>query len=165
MSFTSKLLATAFVATLAVPAFADGLMIKDAYARSAFDGAKTGAAFMQIMNHSDEDDRLIGILSDVAQKIQLHTHVDMGEGVMKMMHVEDGFVIPAGGLHALSRGGDHVMLMGLTQKLIDGETVELTLVFENAGEVVVQVPVDRERQDDGAMMQGEMDHSDHGADK
>lgn len=165
MSFTSKLLVIPLAAVFAVPAFAADIMIKDAYARSAFDGAKTGAAFMQIMNPLDEDDRLIAVKSGVAKKIQLHTHKDMGEGVMKMMHVAEGFAIPAGGTRALSRGGDHVMLMGLTQKLIDGDAIELTLVFDKAGEIVVQVPVDRERQDHGAMKHEDMDHSDGSADK
>ena len=165
MSFNSKLWATVLAATFAVPAFAEGLMIKDAYARSAFDGAKTGAAFMQIMNHANEEDRLIAVRSDVAQKVQLHTHEDMGEGVMKMMHVPEGFAIPAGGTRALSRGGDHVMLMGLTRKLIDGGAIEMTLVFDKAGEIVVQIPVDRERQDHGVVTHGDMDHSEGSAGK
>ena len=66
---------------------------------------------------------------------------------------EDGFAVPAGGGHMLERGGDHVMLMGLTESLEDGESFPLTLVFEEAGEVVVEVPVDLTRQPE---------HGDHG---
>ncbi len=159
MSFTSKLLATAVAVTFAIPAFADGIMIQDAYARTAMKGGKSGAAFMQIMNHTGEDDRLIGAASDIAKKVELHTHKDMGEGVMKMVHVEEGFAIPAGGMHGLARGGDHVMFMGLTQDMIQGESVEVTLTFEKAGDIVVQIPVDLERQDHGGMKQGKMKHS------
>jgi copper(I)-binding protein len=158
MSFTTKLIAALAVTTLAIPAFADSIMIKDAYVRTAMKGAKSGAAFMQIMNHSDTDDRLVSVASEVAKKVELHTHMDMGEGVMKMMHVEEGFVIPAGGMHGLSRGGDHVMFMGLTKDMIQGESVEVTLTFEQAGNMVVQIPVDLERQDHGAMKHGNMDH-------
>lgn len=145
MSFTSKLITAAVLVTFALPAFADGIMIKDAYVRTAMKGAKSGAAFMQIMNHTDTDDRLIAAASDVAKKVELHTHKDMGEAVMKMVHVEEGFIIPAGGTHGLARGGDHVMFMGLTQDMVQGESVEVTLTFENAGDIVVQVPVDLER--------------------
>ncbi len=145
MSFTSKLITAAVFVTFALPAFADGIMIKDAYVRTAMKGAKSGAAFMQIMNHTDTDDRLIAAASDVAKKVELHTHKDMGEAVMKMVHVEEGFIIPAGGTHGLARGGDHVMFMGLTQDMVQGESVEVTLTFENAGDIVVQVPVDLER--------------------
>lgn len=158
MSFTTKLIAALAVTTFAIPAFADRIMIKDAYVRTAMKGAKSGAAFMQIMNHSDTDDRLVSAASEVAKKVELHTHMDMGEGVMKMMHVEEGFVIPAGGMHGLSRGGDHVMFMGLTKDMIQGESVEVTLTFEQAGNMVVQIPVDLERQDHGAMKHGDMDH-------
>lgn len=165
MSFTSKILAAAVVVTFALPAVAEGIMIKDAYVRTAMKGAKSGAAFMQIMNHSYVDDRLISVSSEVAKKVELHTHEDMGEGVMKMMHVKDGFLIPAGGMHGLARGGDHVMFMGLTEDMIQGENVEVILTFEKAGEMVVQIPVDLERQDHGATKHSDMDHSGHNADK
>lgn len=145
MSFTRSLIAGALACTLAIPAFADGLMIKDAYARSSGKSAKAGAAFMQIMNHSDQDDRLVSVASDVAKRVELHTHKDNGEGVMRMIHVEEGFAIPAGGMHALKRGGDHVMFMGLTRPLEQGDTVSVTLTFEKAGEMVVEIPVDLER--------------------
>ncbi|MGH1577357.1 copper chaperone PCu(A)C [Planktotalea sp.] len=159
MSFTSKFFAAALAVSVALPAFADGIMIKDAYARTSMKGAKTGAAFMQIMNHSGTDDRLIDAKSSIAKKVELHTHEDMGEGVMKMVHVEEGFSIPDGKMHGLARGGDHVMFMGLTQDMNHGDTVEVTLTFEKAGDVVVQIPVDLERQDHGAMKHGDMDHS------
>jgi copper(I)-binding protein len=57
------------------------------------------------------------------------------------------------------------MLMGLTRKLIDGGAIEMTLVFDKAGEIVVQIPVDRERQDHGVVTHGDMDHSEGSADK
>jgi len=134
MSFT-KTLSTALAATLfAVPLWAGEIMVKDAYARTSMAGATSGAAFMQIMNHTSEDDRLIGVSSEIAKRVELHTHRQTGDGVMKMVHVEEGFVIPAGGMHALKRGGDHVMFMGLTRDMVQGGTVPVTLTFENAGD-------------------------------
>ena len=163
MSFKKTVLAAALTVTAALPAFADGIMVMDAYARTAMKGGKTGAAFMQIMNHTGQDDRLINATSGIAKKVELHTHKDMGEGVMKMVHVEEGFAIPAGASHSMQRGGDHVMFMGLTQDMNQGESVEVTLTFEKAGYVVVQSPVDLERQDHGGMKHGNhgaMNHSD-----
>lgn len=162
MSFTSKILAAAVAATFALPAFAEGIMVKDAYVRTAMKGAKSGAAFMQIMNTTGEDDRLIDAKSAIAKKVELHTHKDMGEGVMKMVHVEEGFAIPAGGMHSLARGGDHVMFMGLTQDMNQGESIEVTLTFEKAGDITVQIPVDLERQDHGGMQHGTMKNGDMG---
>ena len=76
--------------------------------------------------------------------VQIHAHIEDG-GIMKMREIEAGVPLPAGGTHELSRGGDHVMLMGVAQELVDGGTVPLTLVFEVAGEIVIEVPVDNSR--------------------
>jgi copper(I)-binding protein len=39
------------------------------------------------------------------------------------------------------------MFMGLTRSLEHGDVIELTLTFEQAGDVTMTVPVDLERQD------------------
>ncbi|ETA50969.2 copper chaperone PCu(A)C [Ponticoccus alexandrii] len=141
---------TGLMAVLGMPVAAE-IVVKDAYARSS--NAMAGAAFMAIENTGPEDDRLIGAASDAAQRVELHTHRDMGGGVMKMLHVEEGFALPAGETHMLMRGGDHVMLMGLNGAMEQGDTVTVTLTFEKAGEQVVEIPVDLERKPD---------HSGHG---
>lgn len=128
----------------AAPAFAD-VVIHDAYVRTAGPTARTGAAFLEIVNETDQADRLIAAASDVAMKVELHTHIMTSDGVMQMRQVENGFAIAAGETHLLKRGGDHVMLMGLTRSLAQGDIVEVTLTFENAGDIVVEVPVDLER--------------------
>ncbi|MCP5088278.1 MAG: copper chaperone PCu(A)C [Rhodobacteraceae bacterium] len=120
------------------------IAIEDAYLRSGGSG-KTGASFMTIVNHGDTDDRLIDVSTEVAKKAELHTHIEDANGMMMMRPVEDGFEIPAGGEHHLMRGGDHVMLMGLTVPLEQGDLVTFVLTFEKAGEVTVVVPVDQNR--------------------
>jgi len=153
MSFKSTLLAAAAAAALAMPAMADmaKIMVQDPYARSSGASAKSGAAFMTLMNHTDQDDRLIAASSDAAARVELHTHKENADGVMQMMEVEEGFAVPAGGMHALARGGDHVMLMGLTAPLAQGDIVTLTLTFEKAGEITVEVPVDLTRKPEHGM--------------
>jgi copper(I)-binding protein len=87
----------------------------------------------------------------------------MEDGVAKMRQVEGGFPIPAGGEHVLQRGADHVMFMGLNDAMEQGDTVTVTLVFREAGEITVDIPVDLERQPQGGQMnQGQMDHSNMG---
>lgn len=139
-----SILAGVCALALSTPALAD-IVIRDAYARSSGPTAMAGAAFMVIENTGAEDDRLVSAASDKAARVELHTHKDMGEGVMRMMQVEEGFAIPAGGMHELMRGGDHVMFMGLTSPMLQGETVTVTLTFEKAGEMVVEIPVDLAR--------------------
>ena len=151
--------ATAAILT-AVPALAGNIMIHDSYARSSTPFSQTGAVFMEIMNKGETDDRLISAETEVSKKAELHTHIQNDDGVMKMRRVEEGFAIPAGGMHMLQRGGDHVMMMGLLQSLEHGQTITLRLVFEEAGELSVEVPVDLERKpvmQHGAKMGGNSD--------
>ncbi|GAW36593.1 hypothetical protein RA2_03666 [Roseovarius sp. A-2] len=145
MSLKSTLFAALAGLTLAAPAMAQEIHVLDTYARSASPMAKTGAAFMLIENIGDAPDRLIAVKSPAAKKVELHTHREQ-DGVMKMMHVEEGFELAAGETLFLQRGGDHVMFMGLTEPFEQGKTIPLTLVFETSGEITLDIPVDLERQ-------------------
>lgn len=146
MTFKSSLMAALAAASFAFPAFGEPVIaISDAYARAAGMHAIAGAAFMEIVNTGDEDDRLIGARSDIAKRVELHTHIANAEGVMQMVEVPEGWAIPAGGGHMLRRGGDHVMFMGLNAPMIQGESVAVTLIFEKSGEVNVEIPVDLTR--------------------
>ena len=121
------------------------IIITDPYARVSRPGAPSGAAFMIIENTGETADRLVSASSDAAKRVELHTHIEQDDGVMKMVHVEEGFEIAPGASYALKRGGAHVMFMGLTETLEQGGEVTVTLVFEQAGEMVVAIPVDNER--------------------
>ncbi|TCP63045.1 hypothetical protein EV663_101310 [Rhodovulum bhavnagarense] len=145
------LFAGALVLCGALPVWAQDIMVSDAYARASTMMSQSGAAFMVIGNGGLQDDRLVRAASDVAAKVELHTHAEDANGVMRMIEVEQGFAIPAGGQHVLRRGGDHVMFLGLTRPLAHGDTVSVTLHFEKAGEMVIEVPVDLERGAAGAM--------------
>ncbi|UYV36684.1 copper chaperone PCu(A)C [Rhodobacteraceae bacterium D3-12] len=154
MSFKLRFAAAAAAIAFALPAFADGIMVDDPYARTSSAKSTSGAAFMLIHNHTGADDRLIDVKSDVAKRVELHTHLEDSNGVMKMIHVEEGFDLPKDGMIAMKRGGAHVMFMGLNAPLKQGDKVAVTLVFEKAGEVNVEIPVDLERK----AKHGGMDH-------
>lgn len=148
MSFKTLVLAAATSLTFAGAVSAEGageMMVHDAYARASTKVAVSGAAFMEIVNHTGEDDRLIGVRSEISERVELHTHIGDANGVMKMVHVEEGFALPAGETHMLKRGGDHVMFLGLKQPLEQGDVLPVTLVFEKAGEKTIEVIVDLER--------------------
>ncbi|OYU17514.1 MAG: copper-binding protein [Rhodobacteraceae bacterium PARR1] len=134
--------------------------IHDVYARSNGSIGGSGAVFFMIHNNTETDDRLIAVSTDVAEKAELHTHIESADGVMQMTQIEGGIVLPSGEMHELARGGDHVMLMGLTRALKDGDTIALTLTFEKAGEVQIEATVDNARKPgEGGMM---MDHDSMG---
>lgn len=136
---------TALALAIATPLAAhDGVHIDGAYVR-LLPAAKSAAAFFTIENHATEDDRLIAVSADIAEKSELHTHMMGADGTAMMRPIEGGITIPAGTIHALERGGDHVMMMMLTARPAEGEMITLTLTFERAGEVIVEAPVDNKR--------------------
>ena len=129
---------------MAGPVSAAEIMVMDAYARASRPGAPTGAVFMMLHNMGDTDDRLIGAQSPIAKVAQIHTSIDK-DGVVSMLHLEDGIAVAAACELMGCAGGDHVMLLGVTEELVDGEKIPVTLTFEKAGDVTVDVIVDNKR--------------------
>lgn len=116
------------------------LRVERPWARaSAIRSAKAGAAYFTLVNLGAEPDRLIGAATPRAGKAGLHNHV-MDQGVMKMLPVAAIEVSPGAPI-VLEPGGLHVMLMGLTAPLEEGATFPLTLIFENAGAVEIEVTI------------------------
>jgi copper(I)-binding protein len=106
--------------------------------------APTVAAYFVISNNGTEADRLTGIDSPIAGSAQLHEHVSK-DGLMKMQQV-GSVEIPAGGAVTFAPMAYHVMLLDLKDrsKLTDGQSFPLTLHFEKAGDVPVEVMVQKQ---------------------
>lgn len=158
MTYKAMLIGSLMAACLGTAVFAEGVEVHHPYAISTGVGGRTGAAFMAIHNHTGTDDALIDVRSGAARLVQLHQHVMTGDGIMSMVHVTDPVVIPAEGDMLLDRGGYHIMFMGLNAPFDDGAMIPVTLVFAQAGEVEIEVPVDQARFSD-AMEVGDMDMS------
>ncbi|MDP0928365.1 copper chaperone PCu(A)C [Paracoccus onubensis] len=135
----------------------DGMAVTDAYARGA--NPKSGAAFMLLENHRKVDCTLSGVASDAAERVELHSNSEV-DGVMKMAPIPDGITIPAEGEELLTRGGNHVMMMGLKAPLEDGQVIKMTLDFGECGTEEVEIPVDNQRSGDSAA--DDMDDHQHG---
>jgi hypothetical protein len=84
-------------------------------------------------------DALVSASTDVAREAQIHETVIGEEGTMSMRQVLR-LEVPAGGELVLEPGGFHLMLVGVDELAV-GDTVEITLVWENAGEVTVSAEV------------------------
>jgi len=138
----SKLAFAALLMVAAVPAFAQSssIQVENPWAPATPSGAKTGAVYMTIDNKLSIADRLTGLSSEVAKKLQIHeTKTD--KGITKMREISGGLPVPVGGSVVLKPGGYHVMLIDLNKPLKAGETFPLTLVFEKAGNISITVPV------------------------
>jgi len=112
--------------------------VTDAWCRPTPNGAQTGACYFTVK--SSHAERLTAVATPAAAMAQLHA-VSMEGGVMKMAEMPGGLALPAGQAVRLAPGGSHLMLMGLTGPLVDGQRVELTLGFQSAPALRVLAPV------------------------
>jgi copper(I)-binding protein len=141
---TFKTLALAAVLAAAPIAASAHVVIENAVARVTSPLAQTASVYLTIRNHSAEPDRLFQVTGDVADRVELHTHTQDDAGVMRMTELEDGTTIASGETHAFTPGADHIMLLGLSEPLEQGDTFELLLFFDVWVPVTVTVTVDNE---------------------
>lgn len=130
-----KTLAGSATAAVVVGPFA----VSAAYARAVAPGQTNSAVFLQLQNQDTQAHALVSASSAVAAVVELHNHVNEG-GVMKMRQVEK-IDLPAGEAVALKPGSFHIMLIGLKQPLKVGETVDLSLSFEDGTRLKLSAPV------------------------
>jgi copper(I)-binding protein len=133
------------LATLALPAIAHDykagdLHIGHPWARPTVAGQKSGGAFLKVENRGTAPDKLLSARADIAESTEVHT-MTMDGNVMRMRELPE-LPIAAGQTVELKPGGLHLMFMGLKAPLTVGQSVPVTLKFERAGEVTVQVKVE-----------------------
>jgi copper(I)-binding protein len=115
------------------------IQIDGAWARPAQAGANSAVYF--VLSNRDQDDRLIGVRSSAANMVQVHATLVDEAGTASMQHQET-LDVPAGSMLTFRPGGLHVMLMGLTSDLVEGDILQVTLIFETYGELEIDVPVE-----------------------
>jgi len=127
----------AIVLSLSACASNQPLAIKDVWARPGIAGGNS-AVYMTIT--SDQADKVLSAKSGVAAQAELHM-TKMDQSGTMVMHHQDSIAIPAGGKVEFKPGGLHVMLTNLGRDLKAGDAFSLTLRFQNAGEMALQVKV------------------------
>ena len=138
-----KIFALALIALTLNSLYAGDLQIKDAWIRAVPPSSKATAAFMTLVNKSETPVLITGGSCPVAGEIKPMITTKQGDGVMGMSFV-DSFSVPAGGKRILEPGGDHIMLMKLTEVPKSGSTVSLVLNTQSGGKtghIHLEVPV------------------------
>jgi copper(I)-binding protein len=125
---------------LAAPVNVGTLTIDGAWTRATPPGAPTAGGYLTITNTGSADDTLVAVSTPAAPMSAVH-EMATKDGVMTMGEVDGGLAIPAGGTVTLAPNGFHIMFMGLTAALKQGETLPVTLTFAKAGKVDVAFPV------------------------
>jgi copper(I)-binding protein len=115
------------------------LQVRHPWSRATPPGAKVGVTYMEIRNSGAKPARLVGASTPLARKVEMHVTTHEG-GVARMREVK-GLEVPAGERLELRPGGSHFMLVDLVRPLAKGERIPLTLRFEGAGEMTVEVEV------------------------
>ena len=116
------------------------LEIGHPWARATPPTAPTGGGYLSVKNTGTEPDRLLSVSSPAAQTVQVH-EMKMEGNVMRMRELESPLEIKPGETVTLAPGGLHLMMTGLKAPLKQGERVPLTLVFEKAGKIDVELSV------------------------
>ncbi|RUT34570.1 copper chaperone PCu(A)C [Arsenicitalea aurantiaca] len=119
---------------------AGDLEISGAFTRATPPNAPVGGGYLVIANRGDADDRLIGGSTAIAGALEIH-EMAVTNDVMTMRELPEGLVIPAGETVTLEPGGYHLMLMQLSAPIVEGVPVTVTLEFERAGTVEIDLAV------------------------
>ncbi len=123
-------------------------------ARITSPGATNGAVYLVIENTGAETERLIGAATPRAEKVELHA-TEM-EGEVMTMRPREAVEIKPADIVSFEPGGLHIMLFKLSAPLKEGERFPLTLRFEKAGELTIDVAVER---GDGMTMHEQHHHT------
>ena len=118
---------------------ADNVSVQDPYVRLAPPNAAATGAFMVIRNTGDKDVKVVKADNPVSKATELHTHLNEG-GVMKMRPVQ-AIEIKAKGEAVLKPGGLHVMMIDLKAPLKEGDSVPITLTFDDGSSKQVDAKV------------------------
>jgi periplasmic copper chaperone A len=92
-------------------------------------GAKTGAAYMEIVNNGKEPVEIKSLSTPIADKVEVHTMTMTGD-IMRMRPVELPLTIAPGETLKLLKDR-HVMLIGLKKPLVEEDMVSFKIEFAN----------------------------------
>jgi copper(I)-binding protein len=106
--------------------------IAQPWSRATPQGSKVGAGYLILTNRGARPDRLVSATTSVAGTVELH-EMAMEAGVMKMRQIAGGIPLEPGKTVTLAPGGLHIMFIGLTGPLTQGQKFTARLVFEKAG--------------------------------
>jgi periplasmic copper chaperone A len=112
------------------------IVVTSAYVREPAPPTHAAAAYFTVYNTTARADRLTFVYSGAGATSELHTIVNG-----KMTAAANNAVIPARGSLVLAPGKGHVMIEQLFGKLVPGQSVNLELVFANAGPIDITAPV------------------------
>jgi copper(I)-binding protein len=117
-----------------------GIKVTSPWLREPPPGSQSAAGYLFIQNFEKKDDRLLGVTSSAAERVEIHEIQDEG-GMLRMREMENGLSVPAHDSVTLEPGGYHLMFIEPKRTLVLGDTVPMVLSFEQFGEYKVDFQV------------------------
>ncbi len=116
-----------------------GIIVKEAWVAALPPSEKVTAGFMTIENTTDMDVALTSVSTTAAQVTEIH-QMSRVKGMMKMAMLKS-LTIPAKAKIVLGPGGYHLMIIGLTEPIHQGQEIPLILSFNNGKSIEVKALV------------------------
>ena len=117
------------------------IIVTDATVRLLPPGVPNTAAYFSIQNSSDTTQILIGASADFATKAEIHNHIMVDD--MMRMEQQSEVVINPGESVQFAPGGLHLMLFGLKQPLLEGQSVTFSLQTKDGESITITANVAR----------------------
>jgi periplasmic copper chaperone A len=118
-----------------------GIEIVGPWARASLPATTDGGGFFTLTNKGTAPDRLIAASSAVAERVEIHAITVVGDG-LRMRAREGGLALSPGTTLVLKPRGYHLLLTGLKTPLEPGSQVPVTLTFETAGNIDIELAVE-----------------------
>ena len=118
----------------------EDVVVEGAWSRASIGMNRPGAAYMTIRNTGDTPLTLIGLVTPLAMMPEIHQSKTNADGVSSMAPTDEITIAPGESV-SLEPGGLHAMLMQLQTPMTEGGSYPLTLLFDDGGEVTVEVPI------------------------
>jgi len=115
------------------------LVVENGYARESIPGTSISSAYMTIKNLSAKNIQLIGAVSPVSDRIEIHQHT-MSDGLMRMRQ-RDYVEISAQNSTVFQPSGFHLMIFDLKKPLKAKENIIITLSFDDQSSIDVNYTV------------------------
>lgn len=110
------------------------------WARATPPATPVGGSFLTVTNTGASADRLVSATSSAALQVEVH-EMSMDGSIRRLRELDYGGVSPPDATVTLAPGGFHLMMIGLDEPLEEATGVPVTLIFENAGKLDVELRV------------------------
>jgi copper(I)-binding protein len=140
----AAVLLAASLPSLAHESHAGDIAVVHAFATPTIPGTTTGAAYItSLENGGAGADKLVRASTPAAARVEIHTMSVDAQGVMRMREVDGIALAPKARVQMKPGAGLHLMLIDLKVPLKEGASFPMTLQFERAGSVEVNVVVQK----------------------